>query len=160
MQKLERVLELTPAWDKRSPDTSKNYGIEAVKILFVLKGEHGAVHALFSTNWYLPHVQRERRTQSYEFDRKFDVVYPTAWDLGYHADSAHPVHPWQREQGTSDEFFTSPRECPFVPSGKCYYDGSSLHAERLVPILLEKGSGGVWRALEHYYNRVFGERRE
>jgi len=37
--KLERIVDFSPAFDKRHKDPKKNYGIGAVLIRFVLKGE-------------------------------------------------------------------------------------------------------------------------
>lgn len=38
----ERIVEFTPAFDKRSSDPSKDYGIHGVDMRMVLKGENAA----------------------------------------------------------------------------------------------------------------------
>jgi hypothetical protein len=38
----------------------------------------------------------------------------------------------------------------------CYYDGSGLNAERIFGVMLREGSDGVWKALEEYYEEIFG----
>jgi len=56
---LTREIKFSPAYDKRDPDPSKNYGIHGVTITFLLKGEKGAVQFVLYTNWHLPHVDHE-----------------------------------------------------------------------------------------------------
>ena len=46
-------------------------------------------------------------------------------------------------------------DCCEVIGGPCYYDGSSLNAERLIQPFLEGGSDAVWRELEEYYHETF-----
>lgn len=40
---------------------------------------------------------------------------------------------------------------------KCFYGGSSLQVHSIFTILLEKGSDGVWAALEERYNQLWPE---
>lgn len=143
----ERIVELRPAYDRRSADPSKDYGVHGVELLFVLKGREGAVQFLLYTNWYLPHVQEE-------LDKRFllrpDRVgvrchcHPMPADLGYH--SPHPMYKGHKPTTES---------CPYLDGRLCYYDGSGLAAERIYEVLLRTGSDGVWAELESYYASVF-----
>ncbi len=48
---MQREITMTPAYDKRDPDPSKNYGVHGVNIVYVLKGKLGAVQFVLYTNW-------------------------------------------------------------------------------------------------------------
>jgi len=136
----ERLVMFEAAYDKRSKDPKRNYGIKDVHVRFVLKGKEGAVQFLFSTGWYLPHVRRELVEKGY-FSR---VAFPVAFGLGYH--SPTPIH------GGEICF----EECRIL-GGKCYYDGSGLDAIPLLEKLVAEGDEAVWRELERYYRLTFGE---
>ena len=141
---LERIIEFHPAFDKRDPDPSKNYGIHGVECLFLLRGKKGAVHFRLFTNWHLPHVQKELDAESLsQFPYMFHKPVPA--DLGYH--SPKPIYKGQ----------IAYKNCKWLNGKLCYYDGSSLGAERVYEILLTKGSEGVWKYLEGYYKGIFGE---
>ena len=45
--------------------------------------------------------------------------------------------------------------CPYLDGKPCYYDGSTLAADKVFRILLRYGSKGVWRYLRRYYRSVF-----
>ena len=154
---MERLVEFSPAWNKSSLDPKKDYGIGAVNIRFVLKGEHGAVQFVIGTSWYLPKTQRDSQHRLFErdFEDRFNEIQPRGWDLGYHSDK--PLHEWQSDEPGPDNehIYTRSSECKYTPSGRCFYDGSTLNAEPLVEVLLREGSEGVWRELERYYARVF-----
>ena len=64
----ERIVEFTPAFDKRSSDPSKDYGIHGVDMRMVLKGENAATQFVLFTNWHLPHVHDELNGSSYLFN--------------------------------------------------------------------------------------------
>jgi len=50
--------------------------------------------------------------------------------------------------------------CPYLDGKPCYYDGSTLAAERVFERLVREGDVGVWAALEEVYQQVFEGRRE
>lgn len=145
----KRIVEFGPAWDRRDPTPSKNYGIHGVELRMYLKGPKGAIQFVLYTNWHLPEVQEE-------LDRKFlarpdsvglRVRAPMPADLGYHS----PVPLWEGQEPMS-------RECHVLgPGVTCYYDGSSLNAERIYEVLLREGSEGVWKELEEEYHSRFDE---
>lgn len=140
----ERIVELTPAFDMRDPNPAKNYGIHPVELRMILKGERGAVQFVLHTGWHLSHVHDE-------FWRKhlvdgYDWTKPYPADLGYH--SRYPIYEGQEPLG---------EDCPYVPGGVCYYDGSTLNAEPLYEVLLKEGSEGIWRHLEAFYHETFAK---
>lgn len=130
---MERITEFTPAYDKRNPDPSQNYGIHCVDLRMILKGERGAVQFVLYTGWYPKHLQKEMP----------NGILPA--DLGYH--SHKPMWDGQPAQ----------ENCRYLDGKPCYYDGSGLNAERIFDILLEEGGEAVWKELEEYYIELFGE---
>lgn len=150
-KKFERIVEFSPAFDKRHEDHKKNYGIGAVNIRFVLRKGKKAVQFLMGTNWYLQKTIKEYIKEKY-IDLRLPTLYKTndtgksfdCWDLGYHS----PKRMYDSQTPISDD-------CLYT-KGKCYYDGSGLNSEVFHNILLEKGSNGVWEELEKYWNNVFG----
>jgi hypothetical protein len=144
---MNKEIKFTPAYDKRSSDPKKNYGIHGVMIYFYLKGELGAVQFVVYTHWQLPHVQAD--IDAKPPDPRFPYMFHegTAWDLGYH--SAKPMYEGQTK--ISDQ-------CELL-GGPCYYDGSTLNAEPVFDTLRAEGDDGVWKKLEEYYHQVFGELR-
>lgn len=143
----QRVVAFEPAFDKRSDQPSKNYGIHGMQIRFTLKGERGAVQWLCYTGWHLPHVQREKRNWQQSYDREFNKVYPQNYDLGYHSPTPH----YEGQTRMSEK-------CEIL-DGPCYYDGSGLNGEPFVEMFLREGDTAVWRELERYYAHVFEEIR-
>ncbi len=136
----ERIIEFSPAFDKRDDDPKKNYGIGAVKIRFVLKGKKGAIQFVVGTDWYLPHNQKEVGNSIR------GGIKPDGWDVGYH--SPKPIYEGQTSMGEA---------CQYLDGRDCYYDGSGLRADEWVEkYLLRGGSDAVWRAIEREYVRVFG----
>lgn len=131
-----------PAWDKRNPDSSKDYGIHCVELIFILKGEKGAVNFTLYTNWYLP----KNRDNLVKNDRLFKYWRePMPADLGCH--SLVPQY----------EGHSSIPNCKILDNKDCYYDGSTLNAEPVFETLIAEGSDGVWKELEEYYKQNFGE---
>lgn len=137
---LVREVRFRPAYDKRNPNPSKNYGIHGVDLRMHVKGKRGAVQFVLYTNWQLPHVEAEfdKRPQRERFlDR------PMPADLGYH--SPIPVYEGHEDYGRDD--------CELIGC-RCYYDGSGLNAERIYEVLRREGDEGVWRELEAYYDEA------
>ena len=155
-EQMERIVEFHAGFDKRDPDPNKNYGIHGVDIKFILKTEFHAVQFLLGTDWFPAAIQPEQREKSFDFDTRFHRIQPQGYDLGYHTDSRFPINEYQKEHSDGDEYISAPMDCALMPSGKCYYDGSSLAADKVRDILLAEGSDGVWRELESYYRDTFG----
>lgn len=174
---LERIVKFFPAYDKRSSDPKKNHGIHGVELLMALKGDMGAVQFKLFTNWMLPHVAKEHDVS---FLARPDATtlkvfyHPMPADLGYH--SKVPRYEGQEAMGAIRYSFAESEEslklgdsevkvpkrvetgtvttCEFT-GGPCYYDGSTLNADRIFHVLLEEGDSGVWRELEAYYKETF-----
>lgn len=140
MSNFTRRITFEPAYDRRDPNPSKNYGIHGVNLRMVLKGDEGAVSFLVHTNWYLPHVQKEMESNG----RPSWMFQPMPADLGYH--SPKPMYDGQTPISQT---------CEHIGNVPCYYDGSGLNAEPVFVRLLEQGEDGVWAALEDYYAATF-----
>jgi hypothetical protein len=134
MSSFERHVEFIPAYDKRSVDPKKNYGIGSMRIRFILKGALGAVQWMIGTSW---DVASARGPKSWR-----DGSKPEGWDLGYH--SPKPLY---------NEH--SPMKSCDVLDGLCYYDGSGVNADLLIENFLGQGDDYVWAALEAYYHFTF-----
>lgn len=180
--KWEKRIDFEPAFDRRHPDPSKNYGIHGVTLRMVLIGPKGAVNFVLYTNWHLPHVTDESKGR---IDSPLNGDYhwhcrPLPADLGYHSpkpmyEEHEPVgsknFTWrdatEEEKRELPSFTRIPESnptgtftpCEYLDGKPCYYDGSSLNADRIYRVLLNKGSNGVWRELEDYYNEIF-ERKD
>jgi len=143
--KFQRIVRTRPPFDKRSDDPSKNYGVGAFQIWFILKGKKGATQVMLGTKLYLAKQMREWKATGEKFpyyndeDESIDC-----WDVGFHS-KKRPEY-----MTTSDK-----RECDIFP--KCYYDGSSTRGrgDKVVEIYLEKGDEGIWEYLEKNYYEEF-----
>ena len=151
---LRRIVRFLPAFDRRHPDPSKNYGIHGVEMVMYVAGPEGATQFKLFTNWHLPEVQIE--TEARACSRGTDylnpgkdkcmcivLARPMAADLGYHRKT--PAYADQRPIGDG--------ACEWT-SGDCYYDGSGLNAERIFETLVREGDEAVWQALEEYYEEA------
>lgn len=139
----ERIVEMSPAFDRRNPDPNKNYGIGSVRIKFVLKGEHGATHFMFSSGWYLPHVRDELARDLFRTPTRqnLDTSFaPTGYDVGYHDTTPH----YEGQEAQND--------CPYLNGKPCYTDGSALASDVMLDKLIREGSEGVWRELREWYD--------
>ncbi len=149
---MEKIVEFYPAFDKRDINPSKNYGVCGVRLRMTLKGEKGAVQFVLNTNWHLPHVADEtnHRTLMKANSDKLDefslkcAYHPMPVDLGYHS----PIPLYEGQSVVSES-------CEYLDGKPCYYDGSTLNAEKIYNVLLHEGSDGVWRELEDFYKKVF-----
>lgn len=149
----EKIIEFSPAFDKRNPNPGKNYGIGAVQIVFVLKKGNKAVQFRFGTDWYLPETVKEYREKGVNgmsppvVLREGKNCGVQGWDVGYH--SPKPMFKDQTSMG----------KCEYIKAN-CYYDGSSLRAEEYQEILIRKGSKGVWEFLEKEWKQTFGKKKK
>ena len=131
---MERRIEFSPAYDERKRDC----GVHGAELRFYLVGPEGAVQFIVYTNWHLPQVQRDMDTrQDVQFPHLFHKPQPA--DIGCH--SRKPMYEGQ----------TMCRENCHLLHAPCYYDGSSLQAEDVFRILVEKGSDGVWAEMARRY---------
>jgi hypothetical protein len=139
---MERYMKIYPAYDKRDPDPMKNHGIHGCTLIVGVRGPKGAVTFTLFTNWHLPNVMAEKMNRAYSSNELF-LLLPMPADIGYHA-----LEPQYKGQ-------TAKKNCEHLGGVPCYYDGSGLEAEKYFDILKEKGSDGLYEALEGYYNRRF-----
>ena len=144
MSNLVREITFTPAYDKRDADPSKNYGIHGVDMRCLLTGPLGVVQFVVFTGWMLEHIEKEMEARHHDAVG-FRITRPMPADLGYH--SPKPMYDGNSEM-----------ECDLLPGGKCYYDGSSLNAEKPFRLLKEQGSEALWTFLENYYRETFEDR--
>ena len=151
-EKWERIVEFSPAYDKRHPNSRKNYGIGAVLIKFILKKDNKAVQFMLGTDWYLPETIKEYREKGVKNWRRTVRLRGendcgiSGWDIGYH--SPKPMFKGQTST-----------KCAYI-KGKCYYDGSGLYAQENQEILIRKGSEGVWKFLEKDWKERFTKKDE
>ncbi len=141
---MERIVEITPAYDKRHSDPCRNYGIHGADLRMILKGDLGAVQFVLFTNWHLPHVTEELLQKSTD---KLDIkcrFLPSPADLGYH--SPKPMYEGQEIVSES---------CECLDGKPCYYDGSGIEAEKIYNLLITEGSEAVWKLLEEKYTEMF-----
>ncbi len=136
----EKIVNVEPAYDKRSSDPKKNYGIGSCRITFILKGEKGAVQFMIGTNWYTPSA----REHLLAFPNR-EKQKPDGWDVGYH--SPKPMY---------DEQTPMSGECHIL-GGECYYDGSGMLADEWVEDFVAGGTEWLWPKLEEQYHMRFSE---
>ncbi len=144
--KFEKIISFRPAYDKRDPDPSKNYGIHGVDMRFIFRGDLGAIQFVLYTGWHLPHVQKDLLSRC-RATPNYCPINPLPADIGYHSPK-----PMFDGQGTMTD------NCEWLDGKPCYYDGSGLNAEEYFQILVEKGDDGLWEAMEKYYNDTFKEK--
>lgn len=148
-EKLIRELLIYPGFDKRNPEPSKNYGIHGCEVVFYIHSPRRSKTVQFKayTDWLPLNVQEEEHNKSgsYNPTATHVGVQPMGADLGYH--SPKPMYKGQTRM-----------DCDLSKRGYCYYDGSSLNADRVRDVMLKEGSEGVWRELEEYYNEIFKEK--
>jgi hypothetical protein len=143
--KLRREITIRPAYDKRDPNPNKNYGIGACRLFFSVTGPKGAITINFGTNWYLQSTIKE-----YKDKFKMDLY------------STEPIKAWSWDYHSKKRMFKgqhSINKCEYT-KGKCYCDGSYLNSDRYLPILLEKGSEGIFLELEKDYQDRFGVKKK
>ena len=142
---MRKEIRFYPAWDKRSSDPHKNYGISSVDLKFMLYGDRGVIQFVIYTGWHLPEVQVELDGRAPRKPFPYLSHQPMAADLGYHS----PVPMYEGQEVVSDN-------CEYLDGAPCYYDGSSLAADRVFDCLRREGDEGVWRELEATYADRFG----
>lgn len=143
---MTKEIKVLPAFDKRDPNPSKNYGIHGAELYFILKGELGAVSFTVYTNWNLPHVEEE--LAHYRRDPSLDFMFkPSGADISYH--SLTPLYEGQ----------SSVDECSLLDGKPCYCDGSGLQAIEICAKMIAGGSEAVWKEMEAVYLYRFKELR-
>lgn len=119
-------------------------GKEGPYLLFILKGEHGAV--IFQTMTFWKSLKKESIGLMYLMAPQSKIQGPIPFDLGYH--SKVPLYDGQSR---------TDKHCVYCDNGPCYYEGSTLASENIFRRLIEHGDEAVWYDLEEYYKQTFGE---
>lgn len=138
----EKIIEWTPAFDKRNSNPNKDYGIHGMNLRFLLKGEKGMTQFVIYTNWQLPHVTKEFEKEISSSQFPHLMCNPLPADFGYHA---------KEPQYEGQDLM----ECCYSESGKCYYDGSSLYAQTVFDRFVTEGDSAIWEELEKAYHERF-----
>lgn len=141
-EQFKRQVTFTPAFDKRSKNPRRNYGIHGVEMRFHLIGDHGATQFVIYTNWQLPEVTKELDARPVDRQYPHLACHPLPADVGYHR--ATPRYEGQTQ---------SDSPCEFLGGQRCYYDGSGLMAQELFEKFTREGEEAVWRELEEVYRR-------
>lgn len=121
---------------RRTKGDGSNYGIHSMGIRFLLHGPAATIQFLMWTGLVPEQVAGQFKPQWMSGD-------PMAADLGYHADAPQ----WE---GQAD--WGGHSKCEYRRGGACFYDGSGLAAEPLLGIALMDGHGGVFEAMQTYYD--------
>ncbi len=134
MSTFKKTIRVFPAWDKRHPEPSKNYGIGCCHISFVLKGDNGAIHFDVFSGWYLPQQVSEHG------QKQWKDWQPSGAQISYH--SYIPRYEGQSSSG----------ECDWLDGKKCYSDTSFCYADEVFAALVSGGDEAMWKELEEFYN--------
>ena len=143
--KFEKIVRTRPPFDKRSDNPSKNYGVGALQIWFILKGKSGAVQIMLGTKLYLAKQMKEWKNQGEKFPYYNDEdECMDCWDVGFHS-KKRPEY-----MDTNQK-----KDCDIL--GECYYDGSSLRGktDMVVENYIKHGEKWIWTYLEDYYYNQF-----
>jgi hypothetical protein len=134
----------SPAWDKRDPNPSKNYGVHGVHITFTIRKDGEGLTFSIGTNWHLPHVQLE--TDNRPSDSRFPFLFhkPLAFGVDIHLK-------------TKPNEYSPHREHCEVTGGECWSKGSALLGEEFLQTLIEKGDEALFRRMELQFEEWKGK---
>lgn len=142
---LTRTIEVMAPTDRRNSNPHKNYGVSGITLVFVVKGEAGAVSFSILTGSFLPQVATEFFEKAQRDRHTYNPFQATAGAVDYH--SPKPIREWQHQ--------TDSRDCCYVTGGKCWSDGSALAGEDYLRDFYHFGPERVFEKLEGYYRSVF-----
>jgi hypothetical protein len=151
MSKLEHITRFTAGhdcikfkcrWDKVDcvPNGGGSHGVHGVNLLFLVKGDKGAVQFLIYTGW-LPQSAKSGVCGRF-IDEWGGNALPA--NLGFHS----PVPTYDGQSVSTDA-------CKCLDGEPCYYDGSGLKANDAMYALVNGGDVALWEFLEGYYACVF-----
>ena len=147
-EQLQRQVLVLPAYDRRHPVADKDGGIHSADLVFLVKGEHGAVDLVIHTGWFLPHVRAELEKKpgtSFMFD-----TAPAS--IGVH--SLRPRPDWQ-----SEALDFNPRGICSYLQRPCIAFEQFLASKDYFDVLVGQGSEALWLKLEERY-RLYLEVQE
>jgi len=130
-------------WGKEGckPNTGGSHGRHGLTLIFVSKGDAGAVQFLLYTGWMPQHVKPSTIGAHY-IDDWGGHIMPA--DLGSH--SKTPRYEGHEPIESS---------CEYCDGQPCYYDGSGLNASDAMYALVNGGEDALWAFLDAYYESVF-----
>ncbi len=132
---MEREVIIYPGYDKRKTGD----GWQGAEILFVMRGDHGAVTFSCFTDIMPKEMQLDLISKRSRIS--IPAVQPHAPDYTFHYD--RPLYTSQQNVHN---------KCPYMPEGVTCYSGDNRNVgERLRDLLIDRGSGAVWAAMEIQY---------
>ena len=146
-ENFERIVIFNPAYDKRDPVPSKNYGICAVRIYFALVGKKGAISASVMTDWYLPEtIDEYKRIGNQNQTPPTDLRGEDRKMLDYHGVFLHTKKPQYKCQEQN--------KCDLLKQGFCYGGEIRDLEDKVGDILLRRGTEGLWEEFEKIYKTL------
>ena len=136
----ERVITFRPGFVCENIGKSYGHGRHGMELLFLLKGEKGAMQFLLYTGW-------GPDWEEFSQPNGISHLFPMPADLGYH--SPKPMYEGQ-------EPVLDGEDCPWL-GVPCYYDGSGLAANAAFKVLVQGGEEALWDFLEEAYKSRFDE---
>lgn len=127
-----RWLNILPAWDKRSAESRKNYGIHGLELLFGVQRGKFAVTWRIMTDWMLKAAQQEFDQRRLPHIPRFGLG-----SLDYHS----PVIQYKGQVPIANCQFTD---------GDCYCGSTYVGAEELWHRMVAEGPNPVWEKLEEW----------
>lgn len=107
--------------------------IEGGRIVFILRGDLGAITFIISTGWEVSTGRYGLAPRTRDKD-----LYPSSHGVDYHAK-------FKTECGYHNE------SCDWMDGDECWGDGSGLAGGRVLRRLIEEGESAVWSELEDFY---------
>ncbi len=170
-----RLFEVIPGYDKRS-DPKGDYGCGGVKLLWALRGPHGAVSCALRTDWTVPstaefwlslfvvNVTRGRREQV-----SFGLLLPaeSAEDCARSKllEYLRPSVEVEFHSLTEPTSHDAVKCCNGSERNKCWSNGGACWSwfvpkegsERVRDALIAEGLDGLWRELGALYESSWGD---
>lgn len=131
MTAYRRTVRFIPGYNKRA----EGKGIHGMHIQFMFTGPHGATYFELNTGW-VPGEPMSPRVAEH---------FPDGWALGHHW-----LTPTYRTEDGAET-------CAYLGGRPCYSDAGLSAADRLVPLLTERGESAVWRELIDYYRSLMAD---
>ena len=140
-EQLVKIKKIYPAFDKRDPIPSKNYGISPERELYAVVGEVGAMAFDIFTDRFRPHVAEELGED--------DIIchYPMGGCVNYHF----------RQCPEDWKDYAKAQDCDLLGGQPCYCDGSALAGDDMLALFKRRGEEGVFQALTKRYHDAVEE---
>ena len=131
----ERIISFKPGYICSRPfGDGRSHGKHGTDLIFVLRGEAGAINFTIYTGWSEDSIEWRNGDK-----RHILAVLPA--DIG-----GHGYKPRYSEQHRQEK-------CCWLDDKPCYYDGSSLQAEDVYKVLVTQGEEAMWEEMQRYYQR-------